>query len=136
MAHAMGKTSEVDALTEIESLFSRGNVKAIRDALLPDEVINAVAVAGYGRPGLGVLAVTTSRVLFARERFARRPFYLSVPIKDVRSVEIERVLGSANVVVDDASGQTFKFVSLRDLERVAALEAALRNQADLLRGHS
>jgi Bacterial PH domain len=133
---AISNTRGVDALSAIESFFSRGNVRAIRAELWADEEVLAAVVAGHGRPGLGVLGVTPTRILFARERVLRRPLHLSIPLEAVRSVRIERVLGSANLLFEDAAGHAFTFQSIRSLERALEVEDAIRQRAGGLMGHS
>jgi hypothetical protein len=98
--------------TSFESVFHRQNRRALRDALWPDEEVLATAIAGHGRPGLGVLALTTGRLLFLRTRLFRRPYSVSIPTSSIISVHGELVLGSGNVIVQ-TSGQTLKFVSIR-----------------------
>ena len=118
-----------DALAAIESVFSRYNVRAIRQELWPDEEILAAARASHAGLGLGVIAVTTTRLLFARTRFLRRPLIVSLALNELRNVRTERVLGSANLVVDDHYGRVFKFRSIRPPERALSLDDAVQQHS-------
>ena len=102
----------------INTFEQRKNVRLLRNLLWTDERILAVGRAGHprGRLRSGLLAATDQRIVFVTERLFRRPFVLSLPFGEVRSIELAEEPLSGTLTLDTADG-AIRFRYVRPKER-------------------
>ena len=95
---------------------SAANVRRLRENLDPRERLVVVAQASDRRLRLGLLAATTARLLFVRERFGREPVVLSLPFADIREVRIEHQ-PLTGVLIVELENRSIRFGLVQPKER-------------------
>jgi hypothetical protein len=83
-------------------------VEIVQEQLAPGESVELVATASDKPLRKGVLALTTARLLFVRERLLRSPVVIALPREDISGTHIadRRIAGKLSV---DVSGTTYAF---------------------------
>jgi Bacterial PH domain len=105
-------------LAEFEGRFSyREAAHLVADRITPDEELRAVVEASHGSPRLGLLALTTKRLLYVRSRIVRRPLVISVPFGTITGWRYAERPVSGQLDLELADGSRMQFRSLVPKDR-------------------
>ena len=74
-----------------------------------------MVVAGFGRPGRGLLALTDRRLLFVSERVVRRPRIVSIESEAITSMRVDEEFRYGTIHVDTTT-ENLHFRGVRNEE--------------------
>lgn len=102
-----------DPLASYASTFSYREVaRVLRANLGSDEEVVEVVKAAYGSPKLGLLVLTTTRLIYARSRIFRSPRIISMPLDQLARADFRERPVSGELAVALQDGTSFAFRNL------------------------